>query len=76
MILLIFLSNYSLLKNLKDTETILMIDDLSSELDAHNLTSILEEILKINHQVILTGIEGDEMLSCLKKLTNFTQINI
>jgi recombinational DNA repair ATPase RecF len=76
LILLIFLSNYSLLKNLKDTETILMIDDLSSELDAHNLTSILEEILKINHQVILTGIEGDEMLSCLKKLTNFTQINI
>ena len=76
LILLIFLSNYSLLKNLKDTETILMIDDLSSELDAHNLTSILEEILKINHQVILTGIAGDEMLSCLKKLTNLTQINI
>ena len=76
LILLIFLSNYSLLKNLKDTETILMIDDLSSELDAHNLTSILEEILKIKHQVILTGIEGDDMLACLKKLTNFTQINI
>ena len=76
LILLIFLSNYSLLKNLKDTETILMIDDLSSELDAYNLTSILEEILKIKHQVILTGIEGDEMLACLKKLTNFTQINI
>ena len=53
-----------------------MVDDLSSELDDDNLTAILQEILKINHQIILTGIEGDEILNCLKKLTNFTQINI
>ena len=76
LILLIFLSNYNLLKELNESEIILMVDDLSSELDDDNLTAILQEILKINHQIILTGIEGDEILNCLKKLTNFTQINI
>ena len=76
LILLIFLSNYNLLKELNESEIILIVDDLSSELDDENLTAILQEILKINHQIILTGIEGDEILNCLKKLTNFTQINI
>jgi recombinational DNA repair ATPase RecF len=76
LILLIFLSNHSLLNDLKNTEIILMVDDLGSELDNKNLTLILEEILKIENQIILTGIEGDEIHSSLKKLTNFTQINI
>ena len=76
LILLIFLSNHSLLNNSKNTEIILMVDDLGSELDNKNLTLILEEILKMNNQIILTGIEGDEIHSSLKKLTNFTQINI
>ena len=76
LILLIFLSNHSLLNDLKNTEIILMVDDLGSELDNKNLTLILDEILKINSQIILTGIEGDEIHSSLKKLTNFTQINI
>jgi recombinational DNA repair ATPase RecF len=53
-----------------------MVDDLGSELDNKNLTLILEEILRMNNQIILTGIEGDEIHSSLKKLTNFTQINI
>ena len=76
LILLIFLSNHSLLNDSKNTEIILMVDDLGSELDNKNLTLILEEILKMNNQIILTGIEGDEIHSSLKKLTNFTQINI
>ena len=76
LILLIFLSNHGLLNDLKNTEIILMVDDLGSELDNKNLTLILEEILKMNNQIILTGIEGDEIHSSLKKLTNFTQINI
>ena len=48
----------------------------SSELDLRNLTSILKIILESEDQIILTGIEGEEMHKSLEKLTNFTQINL
>ena len=76
LILLVFLSSIKLLKDLKDTEILLMIDDLGSELDLSNLTSIIVKILESENQIILTGIEGEEMHKSLKKMTNFTQINI
>tara|TARA_B100001173_G_scaffold308169_1_gene317964 strand:+ start:197 stop:1267 length:1071 start_codon:yes stop_codon:yes gene_type:complete len=76
LILLIFLSNYRMISELAQSEIVLMIDDLGSELDSKNLSAILEEILKINGQIILTGIEGEEMHGSLKKLANFTQINL
>ena len=76
LILLVFLSSKSLLEDLGDTEILLMIDDLGSELDLNNLTSIVMKILESENQVILTGIEGEEMHKSLKKMTNFTQINI
>ena len=76
LILLVFLSSKSLLEDLVDTEILLMIDDLGSELDLNNLTSIVMKILQSENQVILTGIEGEEMHKSLKKMTNFTQINI
>ena len=70
------LSSKSLLEDLVDTEILLMIDDLGSELDLNNLTAIVMKILESENQVILTGIEGEEMHKSLKKMTNFTQINI
>ena len=76
LILLVFLSSTKLLKDLIDTEILLMIDDLGSELDLNNLTSIVMKILESENQIILTGIEGEEMHKSLKKMTNFTQINI
>ncbi len=76
LILLVFLSSIKLLKDLIDTEILLMIDDLGSELDLNNLTSIVMKILESDNQIILTGIEGEEMHKSLKKMTNFTQINI
>lgn len=76
LILLIFLSNFKMIANLTQSELILMIDDLGSELDSKNLSGLLEEILKIDGQIILTGIEGEEMHGSLKKLVNFTQINL
>ena len=76
LILLVFLSSITLLQDLMDTEILLMIDDLGSELDFNNLTSILMKILESENQIILTGIEGEEMHKSLKKMTNFTQINI
>ena len=76
LILLVFLSSIKLLKDLIDTEILLMIDDLGSELDLNNLTSIVMKILESENQIILTGIDGEEMHKSLKKMTNFTQINI
>ncbi len=76
LILLVFLSSIKLLKDLIDTETLLMIDDLGSELDLNNLTSIVMKILESENQIILTGIDGEEMHKSLKKMTNFTQIII
>ena len=76
LILLVFLSSIKLLKDLIDTEILLVIDDLGSELDLSNLTSIVMKILESENQIILTGIEGEEMHKSFKKMTNFTQINI
>ena len=76
LILLVFLSSMALIKDLIDTEVLLMIDDLGSELDLNNLTSVVTKILESKNQIILTGIEGEEMHKSIKKMTNFTQINI
>ena len=76
LILLTFLSNLNLLDGPNSSESILLIDDLGSELDITNLTEILKEILRLKNQIILTGIEGEEMHASIKKLVNFTQINL
>ena len=76
LILLIFLSNSSLIQELTQAETLLMIDDLSSELDTNNLSSLLSRIVQSENQIVLTGIQGEEMHKSIEKLTNFTQINL
>ena len=74
--LLIFLINIKLIKKITQRETLLMIDDLGSELDVKNLRSLIEQIILSENQIVLTGIEGEEMHQSIKKLTNFTQINL
>jgi len=76
LILLVFLSCSKIVKSLTDKESILLIDDLGSELDSHNLNSIIKYILRTESQIIFTGIEGEEMHASVSKLTNFTQINL
>ena len=76
LILLIFLTNTKLIKQITQRETLLMIDDLGSELDIKNLRSLIEQIILSENQIVLTGIEGEEMHQSIKKLTNFTQINL
>jgi len=76
LILLIFLTNIKLIKQITQRETLLMIDDLGSELDIKNLRSLIEQIILSENQIVLTGIEGEEMHQSIKKLTNFTQINL
>tara|TARA_Y100000766_G_scaffold48972_1_gene39197 strand:- start:10744 stop:11814 length:1071 start_codon:yes stop_codon:yes gene_type:complete len=76
LILLIFLTNNKLIRQITKRETLLMIDDLGSELDIKNLRSLLAQIILSENQILLTGIEGEEMHQSIKKLTNFTQINL
>jgi len=76
LILLIFLTSIKLIKQITQRETLLMIDDLGSELDVKNLRSLIEQIILSENQIVLTGIEGEEMHQSIKKLTNFTQINL
>ena len=76
LILLIFLTNIKMIKQITQRETLLMIDDLGSELDIKNLRSLIEQIILSENQIVLTGIEGEEMHQSIKKLTNFTQINL
>ena len=45
LILLIFLINIKLIKKITHKETLLMIDDLGSELDVKNLRSLIEQII-------------------------------
>ena len=72
----IFLTNNKLVKKITKRETLLMVDDLGSELDVKNLRSLIEQIILSENQIVLTGIEGEEMHQSIKKLTNFTQINL
>ena len=76
LILLVFLSNSQIIKSLTGKESVLLMDDLGSELDRHNLNSIINHILETESQIILTGIEGEEMHKSVTKLTNFTKINL
>ena len=76
LILLIFLSSSMMIKSLTNREIILLMDDLGAELDYRNLSSILQQILKTDSQIIFTGIEGEEMHKSVAKLTNFTKINL
>ena len=62
----------SLLKN----QNVLLVDDLGSELDADNLQIILEHISKAPNQIILTGIQGEDMEKLVSNFSNFKKINL
>ena len=76
LIILIFLINHNLINSFIESETILLVDDLASELDLENLEFVLEEISKTPSQVILTGIEGDDLEKIVTKFSNFKRINL
>ena len=76
LILLVFLLNNSLINSSTKSETILLIDDLGSELDADNLQLILGHISKAPNQIILTGIQGEDLEKIVSKFSNFKRINL
>jgi len=76
LILLVFLINHSLINSYIDSETVLLVDDLGSELDLENLEFVLEQISNAPNQVILTGIQGEDLEKIVSKFSNFKRINL
>ena len=76
LILLIFLVNDELLNSFFENDTVLLIDDLGSELDTENLELIISEISKAPNQIILTGIKGEGLEKLVSNYSNFKRINL
>jgi DNA replication and repair protein RecF len=76
LILLIFLINHELVNSFVESDTVLLIDDLGSELDLENLKFALSEIAKVPNQVILTGIQGENLEKLVSNFSNFKRINL
>ena len=76
LILLIFLINNNLITSFVESETVLLIDDLGSELDTENLELILTQISKAPNQIILTGIQGEGLEKIVSNFSNFKRINL
>jgi DNA replication and repair protein RecF len=76
LILLIFLVNHELVNSFVESDTVLLIDDLGSELDLENLEFALSEISKVPNQVILTGIQGEDLEKLVSNYSNFKRINL
>jgi len=58
------------------SDTVLLIDDLGSELDLENLELVISEISKLPNQVILTGIQGEGLEKLVSNFSNFKRINL
>ena len=76
LILLIFLVNHKLINSFFESDTVLLIDDLGSELDLDNLELVLSEISNTPNQVILTGIKGEDLEKIVSKFSKFKRINL
>ena len=76
LIILVFLINHNLINSYIDSEAVLLVDDLGSELDLENLEFVLEQVSNAPNQVILTGIQGEDLEKIVSKFTNFKRINL
>ena len=76
LILLVFLSINPFLKKTFNLQSVLMIDDISSELDSINLSIILTEIVRAENQVVSTLIDINRLTKNNHLLEQFDQINL
>ncbi|MEE2667403.1 MAG: hypothetical protein VYD95_00925, partial [Pseudomonadota bacterium] len=76
LILLVFLSISPFLKKTFNLESVLMIDDISSELDSINLSIILTEIARAENQVLATLIDINSLTKNNNLLDQYDQINL
>ena len=74
LILLTFLSINDFFIAEKKPSSILIIDDLTSELDEENLKVFLDEVPKQDNQIIMTDIDPNDVLKKDKKLNSLEKI--
>ena len=74
--LLIYFKMDNILNESNDAGSICLIDDISSELDRENLRIILERIILLKSQVVITAIGGEKEEIETPLLSQFNQINL
>ena len=76
LIILIFLSSYNVINRFSQRESLLLIDDIGSEMDEDNLKTLFNIISKDKNQVILTAIDGSFLDQMNENLKQFKRINL
>jgi DNA replication and repair protein RecF len=76
LILLIFLSTSKILKSYAIQGSLLVIDDVGSELDDKNLEILMQELFNSTEQVFITAIEASTWPNVSKYLREFNKINL
>ena len=76
LIILMFLSSYDVINRFSPKESLLLIDDIGSELDEDNLKTLFNIIAKDKNQVILTAIDGGFLDKINENLNQFKRINL
>jgi DNA replication and repair protein RecF len=76
LIILIFLSSYDVINRFSQRESLLLIDDIGSEMDDDNLNTLFNIISKDKNQVILTAIDGSFLDQTNEDLKQFKRINL
>ena len=76
LIILIFLSSYDVINRFSQRESLLLIDDIGSEMDEDNLKTLFNIISKDKNQVILTAIDGSFLDQMNENLKQFKRINL
>ena len=76
LIILVFLSSYYVINRFSKRESLLLIDDIGSEVDEDNLKILFNIISKDKNQVILTAIDGSFLDQMNENLKQFKRINL
>jgi len=76
LIILMFLSSYDVINEFSPRESLLLIDDIGSELDEDNLQILFNIISSDKNQVILTAINGNFLDKINGNLEQFKRINL
>ena len=76
LIILVFLSSYYVINRFSKRESLLLIDDIGSEVDEDNLKILFNIISKDKNQVILTAIDGSFLDKMNENLKQFKRINL
>jgi len=59
LVIALYIAHVKCLKELKNTRTVVLIDDVAAELDSRNIQIVLSQLLELNAQVICTILDKE-----------------